>query len=103
MTWKEIALLAALGTATIVGASSCQHPLPLPNPPTSADGSAPSDGGATCSSACENIFALGCADKPTKCIDACENVQASGVFAYDVGCMTAATTCAGVDACVKGP
>lgn len=103
MTWKEAALLAALGTAVIVGASGCPKPLPPPSPPVAADAAAPyGDGGASCASACENILALGCPDKPTKCIEACENVQASGVFAYDVACITRARDCAAVTVCQEG-
>lgn len=103
MTWKETALLAALGVATIIGASSCQHPLPPPSPPAQTDAATPyGDGGATCSSACENILSLGCPDKPSRCVEACENVQASGVFAYAVACITRAQTCADVTACQEG-
>lgn len=103
MSWRGTALLAALGTALILAVSNCQHPLPPPAPPVQVDAAAPyGDGGATCSSACENILALGCPDKPSRCVEACENVQTSGVFAYDVACITRAQDCAAVAACQEG-
>lgn len=103
MTWKETALLALLGVAVILGASNCTRPIPPPVPPTAVDSGAPyTDAGASCVTACENIFALGCQDKPARCVAACENVEESGVFAYDVACMTRATSCAAVTACYDG-
>jgi len=95
-----VMIVAALVLATLaMAASSCQRPIPPPVPPTQVDAGAPMDGEATCTTACENIFALGCPDKPSRCIEACENVQASGVFAYDVSCITRAKDCAAVSAC----
>ena len=96
------ALLAGLGTALILALASCQHPLTPPVPPAHADAAAPADG-ATCTTACENIFSLGCVDKMPQCEPACRNVQESGVFTYDVGCMTRAQTCEQVSGCQSGP
>ena len=96
-----VAALAAV--MYVLAAAGCQHPLPPPAPPAQVDAASPyGDGGASCSSACENIFALGCQDKATKCVAACELVQASGVFTIDVGCITRALYCAAVDACQAG-
>ena len=94
-------LLAAWAWLCAVAAlAACTHPLPPPAPPEAVDSGAPfTDAGASCVTACENIFSLGCTDKATKCVDACENVQASGVFEFDVACITRARDCAAINAC----
>ena len=96
----EALALASIGTAIVFAlATGCAHVGPVPTPTPVAE----VDGGFTCSTACENIFSLGCADKMPRCVPACENVAQSGVFSYDTACITRAQTCDQVTACQAAP
>lgn len=70
-------------------------PLPPPVPPP---------GAATCQDFCTHLQKLGCeAAKPTPegatCETVCLNIQNSGVIRWNLGCRTAALTCADIDKC----
>lgn len=85
-----VVILLALVFAIVVALAGCGTVKPPPVPIDPGD--------ATCATACARVQELGCGSGP-RCVPACENVQASGVFAYDVGCLTRAPSCAVIDAC----
>lgn len=71
----------------------CPRPTPGPTPPS-----------PTCADVCKNYERLGCeAARPTArgatCAQVCENVQTSGIIRWNLGCRSAATTCAAADTC----
>lgn len=75
----------------------------------SLDACLPGSGAATCASACEHLFGIGCRVGETveECIATCEGSTAAGAMEYQavLGCYEAASTCAEVDGCamVCGP
>lgn len=98
MSPRSAALVVAL-----MSPLSCQvEPVsPPPTPPP-----VPTVEIASCESACARLRALGCpagqdTPKGAPCERVCENIYASGIWSWDVDCISAATSCAGADACPR--
>ncbi len=96
-------MIRAIGLLAFLVLASCPGCPPAP-PPVTPDASDAAAAPGTCAAVCQNGRRLGCPfAQPTpqgaSCEEVCSNVQGTGIATWDLGCRSAASSCAAIDAC----